>query len=173
MPSWHSSQFPLLGEIEYCETSPKTRQYNCIAWAAGDTSKKWWPDPLNIGYWPPNIPRAETVACFVSAYGTLGYVPCGNDGSAEPGFEKVALFAEKGQSGSWKPTHAAISTINGCWSSKLGDFEDIEHFRVESLHGQRYGAVVCYLSRPRQPRPATRPGTAPARGRPSAGSPGQ
>src|SRR6266487_89857 len=118
--SWPRDDFPNLSDSDYIETSPKTRKYNCIAWAAGDTSRKWWPDPRGIGYWPPSIPRETTVGAFICAYGTLGYTPCA-DGSYEPGFQKVALFAEKDEDGERTPTHAAVQLENGHWSSKLGD----------------------------------------------------
>jgi hypothetical protein len=51
-------------------------------------------------------------------------------------------------------THAAYQLENGNWVSKLGDFEDIEHFKAEILHGPQYGIIIRYMSRPRQPRPS-------------------
>jgi len=148
--SWPPDDFPNLSDSDYIETGPKTRRYNCIAWAAGDTLRKWWPGPRGIGYWPPNISRETTVEAFIRAYGALGYVSCA-DGSYEPGFQKVALFAEKGVDGELTPTHAAVQLQNGHWSSKLGDFEDVEHFALEVLNGPRngprYGGVVRYLKR--------------------------
>jgi len=144
--SWPQDDFPNLSDSDYIETSPKTRKYNCIAWAAGDSVRWWWPDPQGIGYWPRSIPRETTVEAFIRTYGTLGYAPCA-DGSYEPGFQKVALFAEKKEDGELTPTHAAVQLQNGHWSSKLGPFEDIEHFTLEVLNGPCYGDVVGYLKR--------------------------
>lgn len=103
---------------------------------------------MGIGYWPQNIPREETLDTFIHAYGLLGYVLC-PDGSNEIGFEKIALFAERGWDGMPSPTHAAIQLENGYWSSKLGPFEDITHFALETLQGPCYGTIACYLKRPR------------------------
>lgn len=41
--------FPGLRETEYTLTSPEDRGYNCIAWAAGDLSRWWWPDATALG----------------------------------------------------------------------------------------------------------------------------
>jgi hypothetical protein len=140
--SWPPTDFPDLQEDHREVTSPSTREYNCIAWAAGDTEKWWWPDLMGTAYWPPNVPRAQTMLAFILAYATLGYEPC-NDGSLEAGFEKIALYASGGQ-----PTHAARQLADGWWTSKLGGFEDIKHVRVECLCGPCYGAVATYLKRP-------------------------
>ena len=37
-------------------TSPRTVAYNCIAWAAGETQRKWWPDKMGVAYWPRGVP---------------------------------------------------------------------------------------------------------------------
>jgi len=117
-----------------------THRYNCLSWAGGETRRKWWPDPTNIGYWPKGVPRIETLDAFVSAYGTLGYGKCEND-SLEPGFEKIALFTKRYPDGT-RPTHAARQLPSGRWTSKLGDCEDIEHEDLEVLHGPAYGMAV-------------------------------
>jgi hypothetical protein len=143
--SWPPHDFPLLTSC--IETSPAVRRYNCIAWAAGNDSRWWWPDANNIGYWPPTIPREETVAAFVSAYALQGYTQC-IDGALEPGFEKIAIYGLTVGS-DLVPTHAARQLADGRWTSKLGNCEDIEHDTLEGLNGPRYGAPVCYLRRPR------------------------
>jgi len=86
------------------------------------------------------------MGAFIAAYGTLGYVECA-DGSFEPGFEKVALYARNVPGIGWEPTHAARQLSDGCWTSKLGEFEDIEHFGVDAIADGSYGTVVCYLRR--------------------------
>jgi hypothetical protein len=147
--SWDPSEFPDLTEDNHEITSPATRRYNCIAWAAGVTTRKWWPDPRNIGWWPAGIRRAETIDAFVEAYGTLGFKLC-FDGSLQPGIEKLALFGTSvGPNDPCAATHAALQLESGDWTSKLGDFEDISHGSVEAVAGPIYGKVVCYLSRPR------------------------
>lgn len=132
--------FPKLKPSGYKLTSLRTPQYNCIAWAAGDSANFWWPDPP--GYWPPGVPRQRTMAAFIAAYATVGYAPCA-DGTLEIGFERVALYAD----GNGLPTHAARQLVNGRWTSKLGKLEDIEHELV-GVEGDSYGTVAQYLRRP-------------------------
>jgi hypothetical protein len=92
---------PGLAGTNYRVTSPPDDDYNCIAWAATETDRWWWPDPLGAGYWPNGITRAETQEAFVTAYATVGFVPAADD-SLQPGVEKIAVYAKGG-----KPTHAA------------------------------------------------------------------
>src|SRR4051794_39805886 len=98
--------FPNLARGGFSPTSPATAKYNCIAWAAGDQDKWWWPDPLLKGYWPAGAPRQETLGAFIAAYATLGYTPCAGQLPdtlrLEFGFEKIAIYAI----GS-RPTHAS------------------------------------------------------------------
>lgn len=63
--------FPGLRGTHYAVTSPPTPTYNCIAWAAGESNRWWW--PTSSYFWPTGIPREETLLAFVGAYATLGY----------------------------------------------------------------------------------------------------
>ena len=135
-----SPEFPLLGPDNHEVTSPETPRYNCIAWAAGDERRWWWPDPDGVAYWPVAAPREETIGAFAAAYGTLGYSPCA-DASIEPGHEKIAVYALGGP-----PTHAARQLSDGRWSSKLGSSVDIAH-SLEALNGPLYGAAGLFLRR--------------------------
>jgi len=136
--------FPVLKSSGYTITSPPTIDYNCIAWAAGDTQSWWWPDTFNQYYWPPGIPREETIDVFVKAFEFLGYTIC-PDANHESGYEKVAIYAK--QYGN--PTHAARQIDTGKWSSKIGRLEDIEH-DIDSLNGSIYGNPQVYLKRPKE-----------------------
>jgi hypothetical protein len=148
--SWDASEFPDLTIDNHTITSPATRRYNCIAWAAGETTRKWWPDSRNIGWWPPGIKRVETIEAFVEAYGTLGFRLC-FDGSLQRGMEKVAIFGKRAAAGEPPlPTHAALQLESGVWTSKLGDLEDITHATVEAVRGPIYGTVICFLERSRR-----------------------
>jgi hypothetical protein len=138
------SVFPGLGSSEFRVTSPATRDYNCIAWAAGDTAHWWWPevDPDNDAiFWPAGVPLEETLAAFTAAFVTLGYASCTGE-DLEPGFERVALFANDGV-----PTHAARQRPSGRWTSKLGFLEDIEH-ELHALAGAECGTVALIMKRP-------------------------
>lgn len=118
-------------------TSPRTEEYNCIAWAAGDTERWWWPQG---GFWPVGVAARETVPAFEAAYESLGYVVC-EGGELEPGYEKVAIFEIDGT-----PTHAARQLVDGSWTSKLGALEDVQH-PLEGLKVDAYGPPVRYLKR--------------------------
>lgn len=144
--SWNKADFPNLVLGAYKLTSPQDRRYNCIAWAADDDKKKWWPDPFGIGKWPSGVPRNETIQAFEQAFQALGYARCPN-GKHEKKYEKIALYATP-----LGPTHAARQLPNGNWTSKLGDFEDIEHFTVDGVDGPLYGTSVLFMRRRRKPR---------------------
>jgi hypothetical protein len=138
--------FPHLRTTAYRITSPKTGVYNCIAWAAGDTTDWWWPisDPVDEQpFWPLGVVREVTLPAFVAVFAILGYAPCDGD-TLDAAEEKVALFAN----GRSEPTQAARQLANGLWTSKLGNAEDIEH-ELHALEGDIYGTVVQILKRPR------------------------
>ncbi len=146
--SWPPSEFPYLDDNSCEVTSGASRRYNCIAWAAGNNTRWWWPDPMGIGYWPPDVPRAETVEAFMLAFEALGYQLC-YESSLEAGIEKIVIFGKKNQQDVVIPTHAALQLESGEWTSKLGPFEDIQHKTVDAVNGPVYGEFVCYMCRPR------------------------
>jgi hypothetical protein len=132
------SLFPKLELHAFEIVGGADRAYNCIAWAAGDTTRWWWPGGV---YWPDGVPCERTLAAFTQAFGTLGYVPCdGHD--LEQGVEKVAIYAQ-----SQVPKRAARQLPNGKWTSKLGGSECIEH-EVDALEGPTYGQLVLIMRRP-------------------------
>ena len=139
--------FPGLRGQAYQITSARDDHYNCIAWAAGDALRWWWPDAAGEDTWPASVDRAETIAAFRDAFATLGYVEC-DQGQLESGYEKVALFALAGV-----PKHAARQLPSGRWSSKLGPREDIEH-ALHDLTVMAYGSVVLVMKRPRSEPPS-------------------
>jgi len=96
---------------------------------------------MGVSTWPSGARREETVAAFIEAFQTLGFVTCA-DGALEQGFEKIALYALAGA-----PKHAARQLPNGHWTSKLGELEDVEH-ALDGLIGVWYGSVVQVLKRP-------------------------
>ena len=131
--------FPLLAQHGFRITSP-AGDYNCFAWAARDTERWWEPRP---GYfWPPGVPMQVTLASFMQAYASVGFVPC-PDGTVEPGFEKIAIYVDPLGS----PKHAARQLLFGKWTSKLGKQEDIKH-HLDGLTGLRYGHVAQFMKRP-------------------------
>ena len=134
--------FPGLVGQEFRITSPTDGSYNCIAWAAGDTTSWWWPhSDERKSHWPAEAPRERTLDAFRLAFVTLGYLSCDVE-EWEEGYEKVALYVdERGL-----PTHAARQLPTGRWTSKLGQSEDIEH-SLHDVEGELYGRVALILRR--------------------------
>ena len=144
--------FPNLRRDAYRVTSHEDATYNCIAHAAGQCGDWWWPAEQGIEgvTWPQGIPREETLECFSLAFGTLGYVPCESP-DLELGFEKICIYVDL----DGKPSHTAKQLSSGAWSSKLGEWEDIEHDTLEALEGSPriglgYGRVETILKRRRR-----------------------
>jgi hypothetical protein len=136
--------FRRLGEGEFEITSQRDSRYNCVAWAAGDVRRWWWPIDSPFVFWPPKAKREESISSFIDAFGTLGYEPS-DSGSHEAGVEKVAIFASSEQ----VPTHVARQLADGSWTSKLGRLEDIAHIDVNGVGGTDYGEIVAFLRRRR------------------------
>lgn len=134
--------FPNLSQYYYSITSPATTEYNCIAWAACDITAWWWPDQFQMYFWPPNVPREETIAAFIKAYESQNYILCDSP-DYEEGWDRIALYVDA----NGKPTHAARQLNNGSWTSKLGKLEDIEHSTLDGLVGLQYGSVTVIMRR--------------------------
>ena len=133
--------FPNLRNTPYHITSPRDIEYNCIAFAAGSEDQLWWPSRIGRYFWPPGVPREETLEAFVLMFRTLDFGPC-EVRSAEPGFEKVAIYTQHSL-----PTHAARQLRSGMWTSKLGEEVDIVH-TLEGLENSDCGTVARILKRP-------------------------
>jgi len=136
--------FPRLREGEFKITSQRDTRYNCVAWAAGDVRRWWWPAESPLAFWPPKVKRGESISSFIDAFGTLGYELTGS-GHHEEGIEKVAIFASADR----VPTHIARQLADGSWTSKIGCLEDIAHIEVDGVGGSDYGEVAAFLGRHR------------------------
>ncbi len=134
--------FPRLTPENHRVTSPAAIEYNCIAWAVGDT-ENWWQPGL---FWPVEAPADEYgVDALEAAFRALGFEAC-DDVGPEPGFEKVALYGD-----GRLYTHAARQRPGGKWTSKLGKAEDIEHDTPDVVAGGLYGEVVLIMRRHESP----------------------
>jgi hypothetical protein len=153
LPFDREAFFPQLRRDEYRKTSDEDGKYNCIAHAATRDDNWWWPVGPDIEgvYWPEGVAIAETIEAFIHAYETEGYSVCQTH-ELEDGIEKIAIYVEADI-----PTHAARQLEDGCWTSKLGDWEDIRHRTLEALEtgdddthqGLAYGKVAVIMGRPR------------------------
>lgn len=145
MPPEEELRFPGLNSTNYLVTSPKDSQYNCIAHANGDSSKKWdgTSFPLPGYYWPSAAKRGDGIESLESCFQAQGYERCDN-GEVEIGYDKVALYVD--DVCGW--THASRMEPNGEWSSKLGSSHDIKHRSPHCFGGSEYGRVFYFMKRP-------------------------
>ena len=134
--------FPKLRGTKYEITSPAQPDYNCIAWAAGDDTRWWEPDPYGLYYWPQDVLRRYTVEAYAEVFQGLGFEVC-QDAIFKVGVEKVVIFANSDR----LPTHATRQLSDGTWTSKLGQSEDIRHDDIYHVSGRDYGTPVLILQR--------------------------
>lgn len=137
-------RLPKLADAGYQKTSDQTGlppipgAYNCIAWAAHDIHRWWWPS--DDTFWPFWIERKSTVDCFVKTFRWLGYRVC-TTSRQEFGYEKIVLYTR-----GVEPKHMARQLSNGTWTSKCGDLEDITHFTLDAVElDDRTHIRVMYL----------------------------
>ena len=139
----------------YSAESDANGDYNCFAWAASISHRRWGPyKKLPPGWdWPDKVPREMTIPAFVQAYKTLGYKTCGLDFSLESRCEKIVIYANALD----EPQHAARQLADGNWTSKMGfDGRDIHHnspagvVDVPTMRHSRYGKVVVCMKRRRK-----------------------
>ena len=134
-------RLPKIKDAGYKVTSPETKEYNCIAWAAGRNDIWIWPRP--DFFWPEYITPNDKLSSFIKFYQTLGYSVCEND-KLEIGYEKIAIYVTPNID---NVTHAARQTESGKWTSKLGPYKDIEHSTLDCLTGSDYGKVAIIMKR--------------------------
>lgn len=72
--------FENLVDGSYNLTSPFDPNYNCIAHAANESHRWWWPvgvpNAKNDTYWPSGVRRKESLEYFIQAFTALGYEVC-------------------------------------------------------------------------------------------------
>ena len=134
-----ANAFPRLSGETFEIVAQPSNQYNCIAYAAGDTNE-WW-SPMENRYWPDHATRSDSIESLKEVFAVLGFEQC-LDSRVEDGYQKVGLYEERGK---WK--HASVQMPNGRWRSKMGGGPVIEHRSPESLSGGMYGDATVYMRR--------------------------
>ena len=142
--------FPkLIQDKDFKVTSNATPIYNCIAWAYNIENRWMWPNTGEylyldgVHYWPSDIILDCNVANFIDAFKLKGYECCENC-QFESGYRKIALYVKPDTTDC---THAARELSNGCCTSKLGTFNDIQHGTAEAIENEEYGKVYCFMKK--------------------------
>jgi len=133
------ADFPNLTDDNHRVTSPASPHYNCVAWAAEDTSR-WWEPSV---YWPITGETHFDRGALERGFAALGF-QVDADPALEANVQKIALYAD----GEFY-THVARQLATGKWTSKLGRMEDIKHNAPEDIAGGVYGSVVAFMKRKR------------------------
>jgi hypothetical protein len=127
-----ATEFPKLTDVLSKKTSEIDIRYNCIAWAFGDNSRHWWPNPRT--FWPVHTQNMQALECFINWFAIDGWEET-PERSYEQGYTKIALYTLNKQ-----PTHASRLLPSGKWTSKLGGNIDLSH-EIDDLDGPSYGSV--------------------------------
>jgi len=109
--------FPNLAAEDYRLSSPATPRYNCIAWAAEDEERFWWPAPLGPYFWPPGVAREATLVAFIEVFRSMGYETCESD-EREAGFGKGGAL----RWGEWGTNACRTVVAGGCLDQQAGTF---------------------------------------------------
>lgn len=122
-------------------TSLKRRGFNCVAYALEFENKDW--DMLVFA----KIYNLDKTQLDHSANGyakifseKFGFEKCDNP-NLEEGFKKIALY--ENNEGDF--THIARQMESGKWTSKMGNYEDIEHYDLIGISGNFYGKPSMYM----------------------------
>ena len=137
--TWLNVSFPNLRDEGFTVIDPPSDMYNCIAYAAGDTSQ-WW-DHTPRRYWPSYATRSERIESLQEVFVGLGFEEC-YDVTFQFGYQKIALYEDKG---TWE--HATTQIPNQAWRSKMGRGPVIEYRSPESLSDGPYGNPMVYMRR--------------------------
>lgn len=142
--------FPRLSnDADFKVTSPQTPNYNCIAWAYHYQDRWMWPGGIEcknldgFHYWPDGVEDTVDVIAFIKAFCLKGYEVC-DTWEHENDYQKIALYVVPGTT---ECTHAARELRSGKWTSKLGEWNDIQHGTPYTIEGELYGKVYCIMKR--------------------------
>lgn len=133
------TSFPNSVKEPFCITSPEDANYNCVAWALGDTNHWWEPDEDYI--WLDGLDFDDRLQTLKHLFEHFGF-----EQIFQPDWtnkvEKIALYSNDGVFCS----HVAKQTIDGNWTSKLGVSFDVTH-TIETLEYGIYGHLAVILQK--------------------------
>jgi len=94
-----------------------------------------------VHYWPSDEILDCDVSHFIKAFELKGYSVC-DACDFDPNYRKIALYVKNN---STECTHAARERRNGFWTSKLGEYVDIQHGTPHAIESEVYGEVYCFM----------------------------
>ncbi len=127
--------FPNLTFESFKYTSEKTDDYNCAAWSI-EIEDEW------IQFRDPKGMLDVSITTYINYFTNLGF-SITNDKNFEEGVKKIAIY--KNEQDEFK--HVARLMSNGKWTSKIGDWEDIEHDTLEVLADRSYGKPCLIMEK--------------------------
>jgi hypothetical protein len=142
--------FPKLSQDkDFKITSKSNTNYNCIAWACFYDER--WIQPNYLGrpnldcvvWWPPEVIEGLQIDCLIALFEHHGYSKCESH-EHEEGYRKIAIYINE-DTKEW--THASRELLDGCWTSKLGQSNDIQHGTPFTIENDDYGKVFCFMKK--------------------------
>jgi hypothetical protein len=137
--------WPNLAQSGFEFKSVETTSYNCVTWV-----NKIQTDRVDYSHDEEGNPQIDeyfySAEPYIKYFKEHGFEICDNS-DLEDGFEKIAIYKKNNDF-----KHVARQLPNGKWTSKMGDFEDIEHTTLEAVEGYLYkfytfGKVSFFMKR--------------------------
>ena len=133
----------LILDTNFHFTSLRRKGHNCVAYALKEHGKDldMWIFAELYGIDKANLDISVNgyAEIFTKYY---GYEKC-EEGNIEEGFDKIVLFED--HEGDF--VHVALQLENGNWTSKMGTYEDIEHYSVDAISKKDYGTPRLYMKK--------------------------
>lgn len=139
--SFINKLWPNLNSTNYELKSNSTDNYNCVAWA---NHINYEPVDLSLdNNGEPLVYPDLSCLTYIEYFENQGFELC-ESSEWEEGFEKIALYERDDETFE----HVARQVSTNIWTSKLGEWEDIEHTTLESLQSSHfYGIPAWYMRR--------------------------
>lgn len=124
-------------------SSLKKKGFKCIWYAlmldVGDIDMLWFRDKYGLDKSRLDHSAKGYGDCFQKYY---GFEYC-NSAEYEEGWIKVVLYEDRNND--FK--HVARVLPNGNLTSKMGNYEDIEHYTMDALSGDEYGYATLFMKK--------------------------
>ena len=78
LPFWVTQRHPNLTTDNHSVSSPRSGDYNCVAWALGDDDEWIEPGGRNGTSWPATIRDGDDLTPFIALFRSHGFDECDN-----------------------------------------------------------------------------------------------